>query len=200
MKEQGSKTPLGRLSPQHPVTWSGRGRSPYKVPTTAVLDNIRNNTRQLEQLDRQLVAYQQQQRVLIREKRLKLSTQSTDEDMASEDPIDYEPGGGEKPAVEQVNLDWMRPESQPGYRSGSLVRATSPSKAKARMREGQPPIIDIPFDDIPGDLADKIKSLIKDLITDLGQKSIPFIYKVLSISHLLTRPLMPCAEQSSEAG
>ena len=72
-KEQATQTDLDLLystpSGLAPA-WTGRGRSPYKTPVTAVLDGIKDKTAQLQNFERKLIIQQAELDGWIAEKRV----------------------------------------------------------------------------------------------------------------------------------
>ena len=74
--EQGTQTDTQSPGIAGPA-WTGRGRSPYKTPTTAALDSLKHNTLQLEALDREIQAQEiwVQQWIASKRQRLALVTQ-----------------------------------------------------------------------------------------------------------------------------
>ena len=141
--------------------WTGRGRSPYKTPVTAVLDGIKDKTAQLEHFERELVIQQAELDGWIAEKRVRL----------------------ESVAVQKARITMERPPlgvgGLPPPASTSRGRSSSPDKYLRALRNGKPPILNFAFAEFQGDIPQSVSDLLADLMDNLGDGCIPAQYKVL---------------------
>ena len=164
-KEQATQTDLGLLyeTPKGLApAWTGRGRSPYKTPVTAVLDGIKAKTGQLEHFERELIIQQAELDSWIAEKRVRLASVAAQKARISMG----------RPPLGVVEL---APPS-----STSQGRSSSPDKYLRALRNGKPPILEFGFHELPGDIPQSVSDLLADLMDDLGDGCIPAQYKVLA--------------------
>ena len=159
-KEQGAQTDI-----QLPVTaslaWNGRGRSPYKTPTTAALDSLKHKTLQLEALDREIKAQeiQVQQSIASKRQRLALVTQHNhDVCIMGPNVLDSAPR-------------LRQPE-------GSRGRSSSPTRYLDKLAQGAPPILLYSFETIENDPPKLVDDAVTFFETGLGEKCIPSKYRV----------------------
>ena len=168
-KEQATQTDLGLLyeTPKGLApAWTGRGRSPYKTPVTAVLDGIKAKTSQLEHFERELIIQQAELDGWIAEKRVRLASVMAQNAGIS---MGRPPLGG----IVVVPLT-----------STSRGRSPSPDKYLRQLRNGKPPILEFAFAELPGDIPQSVSDLFADLMDDLGDGCIPAQYKVLALDSL----------------
>ena len=168
-KEQATQTDLGLLyeTPKGLApAWTGRGRSPYKTPVTAVLDGIKAKTGQLEHFERELIIQQAELDSWIAEKRVRLASV-----VAQKARISME-----RPPLGVIML--ATPSST------SRGRSSSPDKYLRALRNGKPPILNFDFNELPGDIPQSVSDLLADLMDDLGDGCIPAQYKVLALDSL----------------
>ena len=165
-RDQGVQTePFPPLS-EALSTWSGRGRSPYKTPVTAVLDDIKHNARVLESFERQINLQQSQLQDLITIKRRRLAELHRDKrqvwetDMAH--PLDTAP--------------ILRNDKST---SASRTRSTSPVKYLSTMSTAEPPIFPYDFKESPDSVPESVFTVLNALEEDLGEGCIPLTYKVI---------------------
>jgi hypothetical protein len=159
-KEQGTQTGLDLLQTRNGPAWTGRGRSPYKIPVTAVLDGIKNQTACLEHFERELFLQQAELDDLIKEKRASLeSVKGRKVKMSVEAP----------PGADFSNYN---PSSK------SRGRSTSPDKYLTKLALASPPIIPRPFTNPDGPLPQLIKDLVMTLLKGLGDGCMPSEFKV----------------------
>ena len=165
LKEQATQTDLDL--PHQPSkglapAWTGRGRSPYKTPVTAVLDAIKDKTAQLEHFEHELIEQQAELEGWIEEKRVRLASVAAQKARISMD----------QPPLSVVAL--------PTPSSTSRGRSSSPDKYLRQLRNGKPPILNFDFDELPGDIPQSVSDLLADLRDDLGDSCIPAQYKALA--------------------
>ena len=141
--------------------WTGRGRSPYKTPVTAVLDRVKDKTAQLEHFERELIIQQAELDGWIAEKRVRLASVAAQKARVMERPA-LGVGGLPPPA------------------STSRGRSSSPDKYLRALRNGTPPILNFAFAEFQGDIPQPVSDLLADLMDNLGDGCIPAQYKVLA--------------------
>ncbi len=163
VKDQATQTGsehLHRTSKGLAPAWTGRGRSPYRTPVTAVLDGIKDKTAQLEHFERELIIQQAELDSWIAEKRVRLASVAAQKARISMN----------QPPLGVVGL--------PTPSSTSRGRSSSPDKYLRTLRNGKPPILNFDFDELPGDIPQSVSDLLADLMDDLGDSCIPAQYKV----------------------
>lgn len=169
-KEQATQTDLEFLYRTTPKglapAWTGRGRSPYKTPVTAVLDGIKDKTAQLEHFERELIMQQAELDGWITEKRVRLASVAAQKAKISM----------ERPPLGVIEL--------PPPSSTSRGRSSSPDKYLRALRNGKPPILNFGFADLRGDIPQSVSDLLADLMDDLGDGCIAAQYKVLALDTL----------------
>lgn len=168
-KEQATQTDLAFLyrTPKGLApAWTGRGRSPYKTPVTAVLDGIKDKTGQLEHFERELIIQQAELDSWIAEKRVRLESVAAQKARISM----------ERPPLGVIEL---APPS-----STSRGRSSSPDKYLRALRNGKPPILDFALAQLQDDIPQSVSDLLADLMDDLGDGCIPAQYKVLTLDSL----------------
>ena len=154
--------------------WSGRGRSPYKTPVTAVLDDIKHNARVLESFEKEINLQQSQLQDLITIKRRRLAELHQDKrqvwetDMAH--PLDTAP--------------ILRNDKST---SASRPRSTSPVKYLSTMPTAEPPISPYDFEESPDSVPESAFTVLNALEEDLGDGCIPLRYKVIDQECLIPR-------------
>ena len=129
-KEQAMQTeldPVYKTSNGPARAWTGRGRSPYKTPVTAVLDGIKDKTAQLEHFERELIIQQAELDGWVAEKRVRLASVAAQKARISM----------QRPPLGVVEL--------PLPSSTSRGRSSSPDKYLRALRNGKPPILDFAF-------------------------------------------------------
>jgi len=159
-KEQGAQTGLDLLQTRKGPAWTGRGRSPYKTPVTAVLDGIKNQTAWLEQFERELFLQQAELDELIKEKRARLESVKDRRAKMSMEP----PAG--------ANFAHYKASST------SRGRSTSPDKYLTKLALASPPLIPRNFMNLDSPLPQLIKDLVITLRKGLGDACIPSEFKV----------------------
>ena len=162
-KEQASQVALGLLyqtSKGPAPAWTGRGRSPYKLPVTAVLDKIRNQTARLEHFERELVIQQAELDDWIAEKRVCLASVAEQKARLSMDQPQWAVVGLPKPS------------------STSRGRSSSPDKHLQALRNGKPSILNFAFAEVQGEIPQSVSDLLKQLMDNLGDGCIPAQYEV----------------------
>ena len=142
--------------------WTGRGRSPYKTPTTAALDSLKHNTLQLEALDREIKAQeiQVQQWIASKRQRLALVAQHS-HDVCTMGPTNILDSA---PRLRQ-------PESSRG-------RSSSPTRYLDKLAQGSPPILLCSFETITDDPPRLVDDAVTFFEAGLGEKCIPSKYRV----------------------
>ena len=160
-KEQGTQTDIQSPGIAGPA-WTGRGRSPYKTPTTAALDSLKHNTLQLEALDREIKAQeiQVQQSIASKRQRLALVTQHN-HDVCIMGPTNILDSA---PCLRQ-------PEASRG-------RSSSPTRYLDKLAQGSPPILLCSFETIEDDPPKLVDDAVTLFEIGLGEKCIPSKYKV----------------------
>ena len=159
-KEQGTQTDT-QSSGIAGSAWTGRGRSPYKTPTTAALDSLKHNTLQLEALDREIKAQeiQVQQSIASKRQRLALITQHNQDVCIMGPNI----------------LDSAPRLRQP---EGSRGRSSSPTRYLDKLAQGAPPILLYSFETIEDEPPKLVDDAVTLFETALGEKCIPSKYRV----------------------
>lgn len=99
--------------------WTGRGRSPYRTPVTAVLDRIKDKTAQLEHFERELIIQQAELDGWIAEKKVCLASVAAQKARISMN----------RPPLGVVGL--------PTPSSTSRGRSSSPDKYLRALRNGK---------------------------------------------------------------
>ena len=160
-EEQGTQTDI-RSPGIARSAWTGRGRSPYKTPTTAALDSLKHNTLQLEALDREIKAQEirVQQWIVSKQQRLALVTQHN-HDIGIMGPTNI--------------LDSAPRLRQP---EASRTRSSSPTRYLDKLTQGSPPILLCSFETITDDPPKLVDDAVTLFETGLGEKCIPFKYRV----------------------
>lgn len=160
-KEQGTQTDIQSPGIPNPA-WNGRGRSPYKTPTTAALDSLKHNTLQLEALDREIRAQeiQVQQSIASKRQRLAFVTQHN-HDVCAMGPTNI--------------LDSAPRLRQP---EASRGRSSSPTRYLDKLAQGSPPILLCSFETIEDDPPKLVDDTVTFFETGLGEKCIPSKYRV----------------------
>ena len=164
-KEQATQTDLdllNRTSRGLAPAWTGRGRSPYRTPVTAVLDGLKDKTAQLEHLERKLLIQQAELDGWIAEKRVRLAGVAVQKARISM----------ERPPLSVVGL--------PTPSSTSRGCSSSPDKYLRALHNGKPPILNFSLAEFQGDIPQSVSDLLADLMDDLADGCIPAQYKVLA--------------------
>ena len=142
--------------------WTGRGRSPYKTPVTAVLDNIRGNARLLQQFERNILSYQDQLQDLAL-----LKSRCSDQ---LREQID-QPLNGEMAYLKEVNP--FEPSS-----GRATSRSVSPDKYLGMLRNADPPIEPLKIEQALDNLLEPVYDVLKQLSSGLDEGYLPTAYKV----------------------
>jgi len=145
--------------PTKPITWYGRGRSPFTTPATAALDNIKGNARLLEHLEKELIFRQEdlEKRVEARRSQLDATIQRQSE-FSSED---------------------TNPFAVPVLPSGPCQsRSISPTKLLGKLANGKPPIIYTTLSAAKGQLTPQVQKLNKYLAVRTGDGYLSRGYEV----------------------
>ena len=165
LKEQATQTDLDLLyqpSKGLAPAWTGRGRSPYKTPVTAVLDAIKDKTAQLERFERELIIQEAELEGWIEERKVRLASVAAQKARISMN----------QPPLSVVGL--------PTPSSTSRGRSTSPDKYLQALRNGKPSILHFALAKFQGDIPQSVSDLVAELMDDLGEGCIPAQYKVLA--------------------
>ena len=160
-KEQGTQTDIQSPGIAGPA-WTGRGRSPYKTPTTAALDNLKHDTLQLEALDWEIKAQeiQVQQWIASKRRRLALVAQHNP-DICIMGPTNI--------------LDSAPRLRQP---EASRGRSSSPTTYLDKLAQGSRPILLCSFETMKDDPPKLVDNAVTLFETGLGEKCIPSKYRV----------------------
>ena len=168
-KDQGTQTHLELPLTETYLNWSGRGRSPFKTPAIAAIDNLKKGAKLVEWLERQ-----------VNEERSELEKviQRSFHSVNATRRVRYE--------IVQNRMDPLQsmvvlPKPAVDEYAG---RSSSPDKYIAKMRFSTPPIQDGTLEDYPKTLPEQVKDLLILLEGGLSEGCMPSMHMVILIKSL----------------
>ena len=171
-RDQGTQTHLELPLTETYLNWSGRGRSPFKTPAIAAIENLKKGAKLVEWLERQVI----KERIEL-EKVIQLRFTSVN-------------------AIRRVRYEIVQNRMDPLESMVVLPKpavdeyagkSSSPERFIAKMRFSTPPIKDETLEGYQGTFPEQVRNLILRLGQGLGEGCIPLMYEVNPMKSLQDR-------------
>jgi len=164
------KRPILESRKRQKKEWQGRGRSPFKTPVTTVIDSIKQDTRELVTLERELGAARAQLQSTMAQRLQELNTLHAQQQRLAS----------------PVNITELAPETtllQPTARdSGSPTHSTSPSRQILLGFPKATPAVAI--NTLPeGHMSEEVAGVLREILQCCKQGYIPGGLRVSSAQH-----------------
>lgn len=163
LKDQGTQTDFELPLTERYLNWSGRGRSPFKTPAIAAIDDLKRGAKYIEWLEREIITERKEL-----EKIIQLRIHSV-------------------VALRRTRIEVMEDRTHPLNTVQILAHANvdeylgksgSPSKLIAKMRESTPPVYYENLEFYQQALPEQMKKFLGAIEEKLGEGSIPSKYEV----------------------
>ncbi|KAG8532425.1 uncharacterized protein KY384_002910 [Bacidia gigantensis] len=169
------------------IEYNGRGRSPYKTPVTAVIDQLKKDVRRLEHFDRALAQQRLQYRRSKREKEKEYASNwYALQDMGkSEGQKTAKSGEQNSSKYREQNPLANKPKLGPTPATPATGRSISPEKLLEKLQTCKPQIIREEFRLLSGQPREAVKEVCQFLLQGTRFGFIPTKFKVTSATSQL---------------